>query len=76
MYPAVGKGCLVTKNDQKRLLANINYKKTLLELVEMLGRLSSDRTFSADFYKSKSIEIPQLPTIIRISTVNKYEFIN
>ncbi|KAH3849166.1 hypothetical protein DPMN_091562 [Dreissena polymorpha] len=24
----------------------------------MLGRLSSDRTFSADFYKCKTIEIP------------------
>ncbi|KAH3796626.1 hypothetical protein DPMN_150195 [Dreissena polymorpha] len=71
MHQFVGKGCLVTQHDHERLLANINYNKTLLELVEMLGRLSSERTGSADFYKSKSIAIPQLPNIIRISTLNK-----
>ena len=60
----------------KRLFANINYYKTLLKLEEMLGRLLSDRTFSADFYKSKTIKIPQLSNIIHISTINKYEFIN
>ncbi|KAH3791600.1 hypothetical protein DPMN_145088 [Dreissena polymorpha] len=43
MYHFVGKGCLVTKNDHKRLLADINYKKILLELKEMLGRRRSDR---------------------------------
>ena len=39
MYHFAEKSCLVSKNDRKRLLANINYNKTLLELVEMLGRL-------------------------------------
>ncbi|KAH3859155.1 hypothetical protein DPMN_101871 [Dreissena polymorpha] len=63
--------CLATKNDHERLLANINYKKTLLELVEILGRLSSDRTFSANYYKSKCIEISPLPNVIHMSTINK-----
>ena len=70
MYHFVGHGCLVTKNDHERLLANIYYKKTLLELVEMLGWLSSDRTFSTDFYRRKTIEISQLPNIIHMSTIN------